>query len=429
MTYEALAIGCAAGFGGDRTDAALPIVETLIARKGSGVLIFEMLAERTLALAQLDRRQNPQGGYAPLMERMVGPILRRCLENNIPIVSNFGAANPRAAARRVRQMAVDMGISNTRIAVVEGDDLSDPRGQALLRPYLTAGDAYRELVSANVYLGATAIADAMRAGAQVVVTGRVADPSLVVGPAMAHFGWSETDWDTLGRATMAGHLLECGAQVTGGYFADPGFKDVPGLHAIGYPIAELAEDGSFIITKAESTGGMVDCRTVKEQLLYELHDPAAYLTPDVVADISEAEVKEIGVNRVAVTWQGEHRFDAGRPGGPAVRIDASAQTGPSPVDALLIALGTCTSVDVVEILAKRRTPVATLTVNVEAARADASPKRVIGALLTFAITGEGIDRAQAERAIDLSVTKYCSVRDSLDPALPVQWKLVLNGSE
>lgn len=135
------------------------------------------------------------------------------------------------------------------------------------------------------------------------------------------------------------------------------------------------------------------------------------------------------VNRIAIDWQGEHRFDAGRPGGPVVRIDASAQTGPSPVDALLIALGTCTSVDVVDILAKRRTPVATLSVDVQAARADATPKRVIGALLTYTITGQGIDRAQAERAIDLSVTKYCSVRDSLDPNLPVRWKLVLNGTE
>jgi hypothetical protein len=118
---------------------------------------------------------------------------------------------------------------------------------------------------------------------------------------MAHYGWQETDWDQLGRATMAGHLLECGAQVTGGYFADPGFKDVPDLHAVGFPIAVVAADGSFVITKAERTGGLVDARTVKEQLLYEVHDPAAYLTPDVVADISEAEVREIGRDRVAVT--------------------------------------------------------------------------------------------------------------------------------
>ncbi len=296
-----LAIGCAAGFGGDRTDAALPIVQTLIARGGPGVLIFEMLAERTLALAQLERLRNPQLGFAPLMEEMVRPVLRQCLEHGIPIVSNFGAANPCAAATRIRQMAATLGVPKVRIAVVQGDDLSDPRGRALLCQYLAPADAGRELVSANVYLGATAIADALRAGAQIVVTGRVADPSLTVGPAMAHFGWSESDWNTLGRATMAGHLLECGAQVTGGYFADPGYKDVPDLHAVGFPIAQIQADGAFAITKADDTGGIVDARTVKEQLLYELHDPAAYLTPDVVADISQASVKEIDHNRVAVS--------------------------------------------------------------------------------------------------------------------------------
>jgi hypothetical protein len=301
MAENVLSIGCGAGFGGDRADAAGPVVDTLISRGGPAVLMFEMLAERTLALAQLARRENPEAGFAPLMEPAVRPILRRCVEHEIPIVSNFGAANPRAAARRIQQIAKEQGIARVQVAVVEGDDLSDPQGRELLRDYLDPAYASRELVSANVYLGASAIADALRAGAQVVVTGRVADPSLAVGPAIAHFGWSESDWDTLGRATMVGHLLECGAQVTGAYFADPGLKDVPDLHAVGFPIAEIASDGSFVITKADSTGGIVDSRTVKEQLLYEVHDPAAYLTPDVVADISQAEVHELGPDRVAVS--------------------------------------------------------------------------------------------------------------------------------
>ena len=171
----------------------------------------------------------------------------------------------------------------------------------MLQPYLDPACAGRELVSANVYLGGAAIAAALRMGAQVVVTGRVADPALVVGPALAHFGWAEDDLDRLARATIAGHLLECGAQVTGGYFADPGFKDVPAVHNLGFPIVELDADGEFIVTKAAHTGGVVDCRTVKEQLLYEIHDPAAYLTPDVIADISESEVAEIAPNRVRVT--------------------------------------------------------------------------------------------------------------------------------
>jgi hypothetical protein len=306
MGAAGLAIGGGAGFSGDRTDAAGPVVATLIERGGPAALVFETLAERTLALAQLARRQDPAAGYEPQLERFVGPVLKACVEHRIPIVGNFGAANPRAAAERLLALGREQGVARLRVGVVEGDDLSDERGRALLREYLPPGDAARELVSANVYQGAKAIADALRAGADVVVTGRVADPSLAVGPAMAHYGWGDTDWDELGRATMAGHLLECGAQVTGGYFADPGFKDVPDLHAVGFPIAEVAPDGSFVVTKADRTGGLVDARTVKEQLLYEVHDPAAYLTPDVVADISQAEVREVGANRVAVTGVAGH---------------------------------------------------------------------------------------------------------------------------
>lgn len=286
---ETLAIGCAAGFGGDRAGAAVPVVDTLLRRGGPSVLIFEVLAERTLALAQLDKRRDPQRGYAPMMEAMLAPVLERCVRHGIPIVSNFGAANPRAAALRIREM-----LPGCRVAIVEGDDLSGARD--VIAGYMPVED----LVSANVYLGGSAIAGALRADAQVVITGRVADPALVVGPAMAHFGFAEDDWDALARATIAGHLLECGAQVTGGYFADPGYKDVPNLADVGFPIAELPPRGAFVISKAENTGGCVNARTVKEQLLYEVHDPAAYLTPDVVADISEVEVLEVGPDRVEI---------------------------------------------------------------------------------------------------------------------------------
>ena len=202
MTSGTLAIGCAAGFGGDRTDAAGPVVDTLIARGGPSVLIFEVLAERTLALAQLERRVNAECGYAPLLEPMVRPILRRCLEHRIPIVSNFGAANPSAGARLIRQIAAQEGVGKLRVAIVEGDDLSDSHGRELLRAWMAPADAVRDMVSANVYQGAAAIAEALRAGAQVVVTGRVADPSLVVGPARAYFGWRETDWELLACATV-----------------------------------------------------------------------------------------------------------------------------------------------------------------------------------------------------------------------------------
>lgn len=295
-----LLIGSGAGFSGDRTDAALPVVRTLIAAGGPAVLMFETLAERTLALAQLARRNNPAHGYEPLLDALLAPVLGLCLANGIPIVGNFGAANPHAAAQRVRALAEELGLAPPRVAVVEGDDLSDDAGRAVLRKIVGAGFPEARFVCANAYIGARGIADALRAGAQVVVCGRVADPALAVGPAMAHFGWSWQDWDRLARATMAGHLLECGAQVTGGYFADPGMKDVPDVHAVGYPIVRLDEDGNIEVSKAADTGGCVDLRTVKEQLLYEVHDPAAYLTPDVIADISAATVEQIGPDRVAV---------------------------------------------------------------------------------------------------------------------------------
>ena len=296
-----LLIGCAAGFSGDRVDAAGPVVDTLIARGGPAFLIFETLAERTLALAQLRRRADPGAGFEPLLDDMLRPVLARCLKHHIRIVSNFGAANPMAAARHIQAMARELGLPVPRIAVIEGDDLSGEQHRELLRTRLgSAMDGIRT-VSANAYVGAEAIAAALDAGAQIVVAGRVADPSLAVGPAMAHFGWRADDWDRLARATMAGHLLECGAQVCGGYFADPGYKDVPDLHDVGYPIAEISADGQCIIGKADSTGGLVNLASVKEQLLYEVHDPAAYLTPDVVADISAAQLEQLGPNRVALS--------------------------------------------------------------------------------------------------------------------------------
>jgi hypothetical protein len=298
-----LRIGCAAGFSGDRVDAAGPVVDALIEAGSPACLIFETLAERTLALAQLARRVDPEAGYEPLLVELLEPVLARCLQHGIRIVGNFGAANPQAAARRIAALADDLGIAPPRIAVVDGDDLSGAAMRPLLQAALRDAGADVDavvgtLVSANVYIGADSIADALLAGADIVVAGRVADPSLVVGPALAHFGWARDDWNRLARATMAGHLLECGAQVSGGYYADPGYKDVPDLAHIGYPIAEIDADGHCTITKPPGTGGRIDQHTVKEQLLYEVHDPAAYLTPDVVADLTEARVVELGPNRV-----------------------------------------------------------------------------------------------------------------------------------
>lgn len=306
---DILHVGSAAGFSGDRVDAADAVVDALIRTGGPACLIFETLAERTLALAQLARMQDPEGGYEPLLDELLRPVLARCLEHRIPIVSNFGAANPQGAGRRIQVIAKSLGLRAPRVAVVHGDDVSHLVADRLMTPGLQAQLAGRPVISANAYIGAQAIADALRAGADVVVTGRVADPSLVLGPALAHHGWNLEDWDRVAGATMAGHLLECGAQVTGGYYADPGVKDVPDLSRVGYPIAAIEADGSCTVFKPEGTGGMVDEHTVKEQLLYEVHDPAAYLTPDVVADITQASVEQAGTDRVRLSGVRGH----GRP--------------------------------------------------------------------------------------------------------------------
>ena len=303
-------IGSGAGFSGDRIDAPQSVVAAIAAAGEGGAVIFETLGERTLALGQIAKRQNPQRGYEPLLEEILEPILPGCVESGIVIVGNFGQANPPAAAAAIQVLARRLGLGPLRIAVVEGDDLTDridldetERWDGDGRLPALDGD----VIAINAYLGAEPIAAAIRAGAQVVVTGRVADPALALGPLVAHFGWSWSDLDRIAAGTLVGHLLECGAQVSGGFFADPGFKDVPGTADIGFPIAEVDADGSFVVTKAAGTGGLVDLRTVKEQLLYEIHDPAAYLTPDVTLDITEVELEQVGPDRVRVTGARGHR--------------------------------------------------------------------------------------------------------------------------
>jgi len=297
------------------------VVQALVDSGRPGVLIFETLAERTLALAQLARRANPDAGYEPLLDELLRPVLAQCLQHGVRIVSNFGAANPRRAALRIQQLAAELGARRPRVAVVHGDDLSGAQHRAVLERALGPSMPAQPIVSANAYIGAEPIAQALRAGADIVVCGRVADPALVLGPALAHYGWCMDDWDRLARATMAGHLLECGAQVTGGYFADPGYKDVPGLARLGYPIAEIDADGHCTLTKPPGTGGRVDERTVKEQLLYELHDPAAYLTPDVVADITQASVAQVGSDRVHLQGVRGHA----RP--PSLKVNVCFESG------------------------------------------------------------------------------------------------------
>ncbi|WP_321955432.1 acyclic terpene utilization AtuA family protein [Burkholderia cenocepacia] len=293
-------IGAGAGYSGDRIEPAVELAE----HGQLDYLVFECLAERTIAIAQQARRNDPALGYDPLLDARMQAVLPVAAAKRVRIVSNMGAANPRAAARRTAQIAQSLGIAGLKVAAVEGDDVLDVVLRGAFR-FEESGDdvaAYRDrIVSANAYLGAAPIVDALAAGADVVLTGRVADPSLFAAPLIHAFGWRMDDWDTLGAATVVGHLLECAGQVTGGYFADPGYKDVPNLARLGFPIGEVAADGSVVITKVPHAGGRVSAATCKEQLLYEIHDPARYLQPDVVADFTRVTVAEEAADRVRVT--------------------------------------------------------------------------------------------------------------------------------
>lgn len=293
-------IGAGAGYSGDRIEPAVELAE----HGQLDYLVFECLAERTIAIAQQARRQDPSLGYDPLLDARMRAVLPVAAPKGVRIVSNMGAANPRAAARRTARIAQSLGVAGLKVAAVEGDDVLDVVLRGAFR-FEESGDdvaAYRDrIVSANAYLGAAPIVDALAAGADVVLTGRVADPSLFAAPLIHAFGWRMDDWDTLGAATVVGHLLECAGQVTGGYFADPGYKDVPNLARLGFPIGEVAADGSVVITKVPHAGGRVSAATCKEQLLYEIHDPAWYLQPDVVADFTQVAVAEEAADRVRVT--------------------------------------------------------------------------------------------------------------------------------
>jgi hypothetical protein len=297
-------IGCGAGFANDR----IPEAQDLAERGALDFLFFEGLAERTLAQHQLARAADPKAGFNPGLVRRLRPVLPGCRANGTRIVTNMGAANPRGAGLAAVALAREMGLSGLRVAVVAGDDVVHQLGPdtALTEGGLLA-DMGRPLIAANAYLGADGIADALDHGADIVITGRVADPSLVLGPLIHAFGWDRADWARLGAGTLVGHLLECGFHVTGGYFADPGRKDVPGLARLGYPYADVAPDGSAVISKLDGTGGMVTRDTVLEQMFYEIGDPAAYLTPDVTADFSAVQVEATGPDRVAV------RGGTGRP--------------------------------------------------------------------------------------------------------------------
>ncbi len=292
-----LRIGAGAGFQGDRFEPAI-----ILAEQGHlDFLVLECLAERTIALAQKFKLDNPALGYDPFLQRRMEPLLPLLKKRGIRLVTNMGAASPEAAGRSIIEIARQQGIP-IKVAVVSGDDVlaqlpSDLRIIETDHSLRT----YANVISANAYLGVEAMLPALASDADVIITGRVADPSLFLAPIVHHFGWQLDDWRRLGQGTLVGHLLECAGQITGGYFADPGKKDVPDLAHLGFPLAEVREDGSAILTKVTGTGGVINLATVKEQLLYEVIDPVAYITPDVVADFTQVELEDLGKDRVSVS--------------------------------------------------------------------------------------------------------------------------------
>jgi hypothetical protein len=302
-------IGSGAGYSGDRIEPAIELAE-----KGDiQYLVFECLGERTVALAQQARMKDPEGGFDPLLEARMRAVLPVCAAKGIKIVTNMGAANPVAAARKTAEIARSLGLAALKIAAIVGDDVLDACKDGDLKIMEFDGSIKQlgnRLLSANAYLGAEPIAQALSGGADIVITGRASDPALFLAPMIHAFGWAMDDWNLLGQGTVAGHLLECAGQITGGYFADPGYKDISDLARLGFPIGEVGEDGSLVITKVAGSGGAVTAQTCKEQLLYEVHDPERYIQPDVVADFSQVRVEEIAADRVRVSGgRGTKRTD------------------------------------------------------------------------------------------------------------------------
>lgn len=283
-------IGAGAGFSNDRLDAALQLV-----RAGDiDTLTLEVLAERTLALQHIARRAG-RVGHWPHAGKALAELLPVCLPRGISVTSNLGGADPRAATACVHDVIARAGLPSTSVGTVTGSDVHpiirelDP---VLLETGQRLGALQADLIAADVYLGADGIRLALEQGARVVVTGRVTDSALALGACAHALGWAPDDWDRIAAGVVAGHLSECAAQITGGYFADPPLKPVDDLAQVGFPILEISADGAILVRKAAGSGGRLDRRTVIEQLLYETHDPSAYLTPDATVDLTEVQVAE-----------------------------------------------------------------------------------------------------------------------------------------
>ncbi len=310
-------IGCGAGFSGDRIEPAI-----VLAEKGKlDYLVLECLAERTIALANKRKMADPTKGYDPLLERRIETLLPHLVKNNIRLITNMGAANPIEGAKKIIEIAKKQEIT-IKVAAVSGDELrintidgisiNDLKvfGNESFSLEMLKNEIHPEhsltsnsqlLISMNAYLGIEGILEALQADAQIIITGRVADPSLFLAPMIHEFGWKTDDYDLLGKGTVIGHLMECAGQISGGYFADPIKKPVENMENLGHPFADVFADGSAIISKVEGTGGIINLQTAKEQLLYEVINPNEYYTPDVIADFTSVQLKEIAQNQVRVT--------------------------------------------------------------------------------------------------------------------------------
>ncbi|MDL5362070.1 acyclic terpene utilization AtuA family protein [Halalkalicoccus sp. NIPERK01] len=300
VSTQTIRLGAGAGYGGDRIEPAVQL-----ARNGElDYLIFEGLAERTTALAQMEKLEDTDRGYNSLLEERFHAVLPHCAENGTRIVTNMGAANVPAAVEKTTQIVSELDLELS-VAGVVGCDVVDEFDHFEEESF--DGESISEYrssaVSANAYIGCGRIVDALAKGADIVVTGRVADVSLYLGPLLHEFDWKrDADHEKyLGQGIVLGHLMECAGQITGGYFADPGYKDIDGLDELGFPIAEASPSGDVRITKLPETGGEVSIRTCKEQLLYEIHDPSRYITPDGIADFTGVSFTQEEEDVVTVT--------------------------------------------------------------------------------------------------------------------------------
>ena len=301
---QSIRIASGQGFWGDLQTAPIDQV-----RKGSiDYMMMDFLAEVTMSILQKQKMKDPNLGYAKDLVPLFEEILPDVVNKNIKVITNGGGVNPVACRDAIFGVAKKLGIKNLKIGIVLGDDILGKidelatKGIALdnMENNAKLASIKSKVISANVYFGAMPIVDALKHGAQIVITGRTTDTGLTLAPMIHEFGWSTSDWHKLAAGTVAGHILECGGQASGGNFSG-NWKAIPDLARIGFPIAEAHPDGNVIITKHEKTGGLVSSATVKEQLLYEIGDPKEYITPDCIADFTTIQLKDVSANRVEVS--------------------------------------------------------------------------------------------------------------------------------